>query len=186
MVTLSQVIGGDLNAARQQNRWGKAKPRLILNDAGALLQVPFAKQANTAVAAYNAPEDGVLTVTGKTLLRKLVAISHRVLPTQQLDITADNITVRRIVDGSNGEPYSVTEMSDGEKAVFYIIGQRLVADRSSVFIMDEPEFHVHRSISVGSGTSWRRHGPIAPFFSSRITWSRAAIGQQSAGVTGED
>jgi predicted ATP-dependent endonuclease of OLD family len=37
-------------------------------------------------------------------------------------------------------------MSDGERAIFYMIGQALVADESTVLIVDEPELHVHRSI----------------------------------------
>lgn len=37
-------------------------------------------------------------------------------------------------------------MSDGERAIFYLIGQVLVAAANSVLIIDEPELHIHRSI----------------------------------------
>ena len=37
-------------------------------------------------------------------------------------------------------------MSDGERAIFYLIGQTLVADENSVLIIDEPELHLHPSI----------------------------------------
>ena len=37
-------------------------------------------------------------------------------------------------------------MSDGERAIFYLIGQVLVAEKDSMLIVDEPELHVHRSI----------------------------------------
>lgn len=37
-------------------------------------------------------------------------------------------------------------MSDGERAIFYMIGQALVAAEGTVLIVDEPELHVHRSI----------------------------------------
>jgi len=137
--------GGALNS-RNMARWGQAQPRFILNDAGALLQVLFAEQANTAVEAYNAMADGNLIKSQETLVRRLKAIFHRVLPTRRLHITADDITVTAMTEGVEGEPYSITQMSDGEKAVFYIIGQTLIADPDSVFIMDEPEIHVHRSI----------------------------------------
>lgn len=137
--------GGELQA-RDYSRWGNGQPRFILNDAGALLQVLFAEQANTAVSAYNASADGAPIASGDTLIRKLRAIFQRVLPTRDLAITADDIQVHAITDGSPGEPYSAAQMSDGEKAVFYIIGQTLVADEASVLIMDEPEIHVHRSI----------------------------------------
>jgi ABC-type cobalamin/Fe3+-siderophores transport system ATPase subunit len=133
-------------AARDSARWGGAQPRFILDDAGALLQVLFGEQANTAVSAYNAAEDGVAVDRPETLMRKLKVIFRRVLPSRDLTITADDIRVSAVTDGTVGEHYSVTEMSDGEKAVLYMIGQTLVADIGSVFIMDEPEIHVHRSI----------------------------------------
>lgn len=37
-------------------------------------------------------------------------------------------------------------MSDGERAIFYLIGQTLLADENTLLIIDEPELHVHRSI----------------------------------------
>lgn len=37
-------------------------------------------------------------------------------------------------------------MSDGERAIFYMIGQTLVAEANSLLIIDEPELHIHRSI----------------------------------------
>lgn len=137
---------GDPQQARDLNRWGQAQPSFILNDAGALLQVLFAEQANTAVRAFNAATDGALITGGDTLISKLKAIFHRVLPTRHLDITADDITVFAVSDNAESEPYNITNMSDGEKAVFYMIGQTLVAYSGSIFIMDEPEIHIHRSI----------------------------------------
>ena len=37
-------------------------------------------------------------------------------------------------------------MSDGERAIFYMIGQTLTAASDSILIFDEPELHVHSSI----------------------------------------
>jgi hypothetical protein len=46
----------------------------------------------------------------------------------------------------NVPAYNASEMSDGERAVFYLLGQALVAEPDSVLIFDEPELHVHRAI----------------------------------------
>jgi ABC-type cobalamin/Fe3+-siderophores transport system ATPase subunit len=143
--TKPQEYGG-IEQSRNVRRWGNKSPRFILDDAGTLLQVLFAEQANTAVRAYNAGADGSPIEKSDTFLRKLKAIFHRVLPTRRLEVTADNISVSIVGDDAVCEPYSITQMSDGEKAVFYMIGQTLVAEPDSVFIMDEPEIHVHRSI----------------------------------------
>lgn len=138
---------GGIQQTRQVNRWGQAQPRFILNDAGSLVQVLFAEQANIGVAVNDAAEAGAPVLGRETVLRKLKAIFHRVLPTRRLVTTADDITVTaEDAMGVTSAPYSITQLSDGEKAVFYMIGQVLVADPGSVFIMDEPEIHVHRSI----------------------------------------
>lgn len=137
---------GGVQQTRLVNRWGQGQPTFILNDAGHLLQLLFAEQANIAVKAYNASAEGILVPAQDTFLRKLKAIFHRVLPTRTLEVTADDVRAVPIPNKTDSKSYSITEMSDGEKAVFYIIGQTLVAEQGSVFIMDEPEIHVHRSI----------------------------------------
>lgn len=60
-----------------------------------------------------------------------------------MHITADNIQV-----SSTGveDLYSASEMSDGERFIFYILGQVLSANENSVLIFDEPELHIHKSI----------------------------------------
>jgi ABC-type dipeptide/oligopeptide/nickel transport system ATPase component len=138
---------GGIHQARKIQRWGQNQPRFILNDALALLQVLFAQQANVAVAVNDAAEAGTPVLGRETILRRLKVIFNRVLPTRRLTTTADDISISAIdASGECSDPYSITQMSDGEKAVFYMIGQVLVADAGSVFIMDEPEIHVHRSI----------------------------------------
>ena len=46
-------------------------------------------------------------------------------------------------------------MSDGERAIFYMIGQILTAASDSILIFDEPELHVHSSILA---KVWERVG----------------------------
>ena len=65
----------------------------------------------------------------------------RVLPKRQLVITGDDISVA----AEGIEPYSASQMSDGERAIFYLIGQTLIAPEDTLIIVDEPELHVHPS-----------------------------------------
>ncbi len=46
-----------------------------------------------------------------------------------------------------GHRYPIDQMSDGEKAAFLLATEVLLADANSVIILDEPERHLHRSIS---------------------------------------
>lgn len=54
---------------------------------------------------------------------------------------------QKIVARKNGgEPYSVAELSDGERNAFLIAADVLTAKPGSLIIIDEPERHLHRSI----------------------------------------
>lgn len=48
----------------------------------------------------------------------------------------------------SGETYPAAEMSDGEKAALLLVADVLVAPRGSIHLVDEPERHLHRSISA--------------------------------------
>ena len=78
-----------------------------------------------------------------TKLQRLNDIWVKLLSHRQLHIKGDDILVS--VPGSDNT-YNASEMNDGERAIFYMIGQVLVASESTILIIDEPELHVHRSI----------------------------------------
>lgn len=54
---------------------------------------------------------------------------------------------RRIMASRNGsDPYSVAELSDGERNAFLIAAEVLTAGEGTLLLIDEPERHLHRSI----------------------------------------
>lgn len=64
-----------------------------------------------------------------------------------LSIDASNtpeLKVKRL-DGL-ADPYDPSDMSDGERAIFYLVAKCLIAPKNSVIIVDEPEMYVHASI----------------------------------------
>ena len=154
---------------RQGNRWQGDAATSLLNDFDFLAQALFADQANLTLenhqkieALYADPANitqethqkvqalyvdqangGDHSVATLTKFRRLVTIWERLLPDRQLHISGDNIQTS--VCGSK-ERYQASEMSDGERAIFYMIGQTLTAASDSILIFDEPELHVHSSI----------------------------------------
>jgi predicted ATPase len=76
-----------------------------------------------------------------------------------LIISGDDVQVKV---PPRGDPYTAAEMSDGERAAFYLIGQTLMAPENSLIIFDEPELHIHRSIM---STLWEE---LAPSLSSHM------------------
>lgn len=126
---------------RTGNRWQSKAETFLLNDFDFLVQALFADQSNIALQTHNAAHAGALDKPELTRFQQLVAIWDKVLPHRILLITGDD--VKAVADGQS---YSAADMSDGERAVFYMLGQVLVAEPNSVLIFDEPELHVHRAI----------------------------------------
>lgn len=55
-------------------------------------------------------------------------------------------------------------MSDGERAIFYLVGQTLVASRDSVLIVDEPELHLHPAVMTALWDELAAARPDCAFF----------------------
>lgn len=132
--------------SRAFHRWGLKGPIQLLNDFDYLIQALFADQSNTSLQAYNQYKPGSTLEKDRFQLTKfdnLVYIWSRLLPHRILHISGDDI----LVSAPNSDSrYKASDMSDGERAIFYMIGQVLVAEADQVLIVDEPELHVHRSI----------------------------------------
>ncbi len=128
---------------RRSSRWRGRGAVAQLNDYDHLLQVLFADQANVSLETHRRKHVGGYFEVKFTKFQKLEEIWEDLLPERKLEITGDNIEV---LIGPGDEPYSASEMSDGERAIFYLIGQTLAAANDSLLIIDEPELHVHHSI----------------------------------------
>ena len=129
---------------RKYYRWDNKAPTILLNDFDRLLQYLFAQQNNLAVENNQKLNRDEEITNSKTKLDILQEVWERLLPLKKLHITADDIRVYSI--GIESADYSASEMSDGERAVFYILGQVLSANEDSILIFDEPELHIHKSI----------------------------------------
>jgi hypothetical protein len=115
----------------------------LLNDYDFLVQALFAEQANTSLVTHKNARAGSTVPPSLTKFETLIGIWDRVLPHRQLQITGDDIQAS--VTGSS-EQYAAADLSDGERAIFYLVGQTLAAAPDSLIIFDEPELHIHRSI----------------------------------------
>ncbi|WJZ68627.1 AAA family ATPase [Kocuria rosea] len=76
---------------------------------------------------------------------------NRVLTQANLDIQIALVAGDRFeaIHNGRGVRYPITEMSDGEKSALLLAAEILTRPTGSVQIIDEPERHLHRSISAG-------------------------------------
>lgn len=128
---------------RASRRWNNKPATRLLSDFDPLVQALFANQSNIALTTHNQAHSGHLSELRCTKLQILKGIWERLLPERQLLLSGDDIQVS---SDTGDETYSASDMSDGERAIFYLLGQALTAKDNSLLIIDEPELHVHRSI----------------------------------------
>lgn len=77
-------------------------------------------------------------------LNRLMAASG--LP---IEITLTSHSTFNALNQAKGVEYPISEMSDGEKSALLLIAEVITAPAHAVIILDEPERHLHRAISVG-------------------------------------
>lgn len=130
---------------RDAYRWRGKSATHLLYDFDALLQYLFAQHSNLSVEEHDKRLQGKEIEVSKTHFDKLKEVWEILLSHRKLRITADNIQVS-ITGDENPNYYSASEMSDGERAIFYILGQVLCANENTVLIFDEPELHIHQSM----------------------------------------
>lgn len=125
------------------NRWQGNQVTALLNDFEFLLQSLFAEQNRKAVEHL---ESAPGTPRPVTQLQKLRDTWQRLLPHRNLVFKELSIDVVLNPADDAAIPYKASQMSDGERLIFYMIGHCLMAEKDSVIIIDEPELHVHKAI----------------------------------------
>jgi len=134
-------------AAKKGNKWGGSPATHMLNDYDKLMIHLFSQHhdVNAKLAEdFKSSADKNTVELPDSLLMKVKEIWEGVLPHRELHITGTRITVSSKDVGA--KEYSPTDMSDGERVVFYLVGQCLSAKPSSVIVIDEPEMHLHKAI----------------------------------------
>jgi ABC-type cobalamin/Fe3+-siderophores transport system ATPase subunit len=81
-----------------------------------------------------------------TKLDRLQILWEDVLPHRKLIKRAG--TIETFPTNNPSQKYNSSQMSDGERVIFYFIGEVLCCKANSIIIIDEPEVHLHKSIST--------------------------------------
>ncbi len=134
-----------------------------LSDFKQLVDLLFAEVADVAMDRYIGQQQG--SVPGEAspdTLDRLQELWQRIFTERRLVIDKKLRIVRTEPCGS-GEPYSPSQMSDGERVGFYLVGHALLAPSGSVVIVDEPELHLHESIQAAIWDALQEARPDCSF-----------------------
>ncbi len=118
-----------------------------MNDYENLLKLLFSEEQEVAVrfrheAMDNVSGDAPLAVP-HTKLDSIKEIWDSVHTHRKLVISGGKVEVMPV---DNNNVYNASNMSDGERVSFYLIGQCLLAEPNGIILLDEPELHLNRNI----------------------------------------
>ena len=130
-------------STRNRNRWNNNQATHLLNDFDSLLQVLFAEFLKIASENHLNRHKHENWTFQNTKFEKLIQIWEKLLPHRTIKLSGEDI---QVLANDCQSSYSASELSDGERAIFYLIGQTLVAPKNCLLIIDEPELHVHKSL----------------------------------------
>ena len=137
---------GDISWRKNTYRW-KNEPEIhLLDDFSALMQLLFTEAFQQMWAENNKNVNDQPYVYIETKLNLIKNIWENVIINKTLNIGAGTIEVFN--KNFPEEKFNGSDMSDGEREVFYFIGEALCVPANSMIIVDEPENHLHKAILI--------------------------------------
>lgn len=134
------------NQGKLNSRWGNNPETHMLNDFDKLMEFLATEEYEKSIEYRFKHKSGDLSFTNNTRLEIIKEIWENVIPNKKLIISAGKIETYNTT--FEDEKYNGAEMSDGERAIFYFIGEVLCVPDNTLIIIDEPENHLHKSILI--------------------------------------
>lgn len=126
-------------------RWNQKPATSLLNDYEKLMVYLFSDETEeNARFKAECVKSAARVEPPRTKIDQVKDVWEKVLPHRELIIGGLRIETR--VRGDQDAVYNSSEMSDGERVIFYLIGQCLAAPKDGIIIIDEPELHLHKSL----------------------------------------
>jgi hypothetical protein len=129
---------------REGHRWQSKPATHLISDFDHVVAALYADENQISVLHRQAHLKDSAAKPPATKLDSLKEIWHALLPHRQL-VTKDG-TIEVKPPEVQGRNYDAGELSDGERVIFYLIGQALLAKTDTLLIVDEPELHINRAI----------------------------------------
>ena len=131
---------------RKAYRWGKKPNTHLLNDYDNLMVLLHTEEYEESVKFKDHYTPGENSPKPITKLDRVQQVWEKLLPHRKLVKRAGVIEVIPATGDAAGI-YNAMEMSDGERVIFYLIGEIVCAKQNSIIIIDEPEMHIHKSLT---------------------------------------
>jgi len=150
------------SANKNAHKWGNKPATFPLNDYQKLMKYLFSDHTEESAKYLAASKASTLKIEPPITKLDLVKETwESILPHRELLI--GGVRVQTKTRNANAQPYNSSEMSDGERVIFYLIGQCLAASQQGIIVIDEPELHLHKSIQAPLWSAIERLRPDCLF-----------------------
>lgn len=129
---------------KNTSRWGQNPNTFLLNDYEKLMILLHTEEYEESVKFKDLYQSGQNIEKPITKLDKVQEVFEYVIPHRKLIKKAG--TIETYPTGKDAQIYNASEMSEGERIIFYLIGEVVCTRENSIVIIDEPENHLHKSI----------------------------------------
>ncbi|WP_461517254.1 DUF4435 domain-containing protein [Porticoccus sp.] len=135
------------NYHNKVNKWQNKPATTFLNDYQKLMVYLFSDETEENAKFKRACKESEDRIDPPiTKIDRVKELWETILPHRELVIGGLRIQTR--VRGQEDKIYNSSEMSDGERVIFYLIGQCLAAPKDGIIVIDEPELHLHKSVQA--------------------------------------
>lgn len=135
----------DWGQQHKMHKWNQKPATTMLSDFDKLLVYLFSDEteenAKFKVRCKSSPGKIDPPVTKLDLVKE---VWERILPHRELVV--GGLRIQTKVKEAEEKVYNSSDMSDGERVIFYLIGQCLAAPKDGIIVIDEPELHLHKSV----------------------------------------
>ena len=126
-------------------RWGQNPNTFLLNDYVKLMVLLHTEEYEESIKFKEEYKPRQGKEKPITKLDRIQNIWEYVLPYIKLVKKAGSIETHPLENTDS--VYNASEMSDGERVIFYLIGEVISVPENSIIVIDEPEMHLHKSIT---------------------------------------
>jgi predicted ATP-dependent endonuclease of OLD family len=134
----------DYKEQKNKWRWGSNPNTHLLDDFKALMVLLHTEEYEESVKFKDSYINGQNIEKPITKLDMVQKNFEYVIPHRKL-IKKSGI-IETYPTGKDEQKFNASEMSDGERIIFYLIGEVVCTQENSIVIIDEPENHLHKSI----------------------------------------
>lgn len=116
------------------------------NKPATIIQTDFEKLIAVLISSHiaQAINDREVEKKQESLLEKTMKIWEVFFPEKPLKFIPDENKIK--VSSNPGQTHSISELSDGQRAILYFLGQCLAFFHKAYMIIDEPEGNLHKAI----------------------------------------